>query len=246
MPKSKKKIYLKDESFDPIYHSINFDFLFRSRVLPGIFASLGIVLLVTQVILPLIFFKTHEKVTPEIAGSVLGVATGFNYFQFTELTPTDEDVSIETTKAMDINTPKFFYLSIPKLNIKNAVVETNAEDLGPKDKLGHYKHSALPGQKGNTFIYGHSVLPWFFNPKNYMTIFSTLDRLDTGDKIIITYNNVPITYRVEYEEIQKPADINPLAEFKPDYSNESTLTLMTCWPPGTKSKRFMIRAVRTD
>jgi LPXTG-site transpeptidase (sortase) family protein len=249
MPKFKPKVYIKDESFDPIYSSVNFEFLFRSRVLPGIIVSLGILLLGTQVIMPLIFFKTHEKVTPEIAASVLGVATGFNEFEFTELIPkgmSAQAIPGRENLLEETNEPKYFYLSIPKLRIENAIVETNSNNLSPVDRLGHYKGSALPGQTGNALIYGHSVLPWFYNPRNYKTIFSTLDKLALGDELIITYNNVESRYKVEYEEVEKPKNIDPLEEYKPSYLNTQTVTLMTCWPPGTKSKRYMVRAIKVE
>ncbi|NMB70019.1 hypothetical protein GYA27_02350 [candidate division WWE3 bacterium] len=37
--------------------------------------------------------------------------------------------------------------------------------------------------------------------------------------------------------------VQPLSEYKPRYLNESTITLMTCWPAGTRSKRMVVRAV---
>jgi LPXTG-site transpeptidase (sortase) family protein len=247
MPIFKRKVYIKDERFDPIYNAVNLDFYVRSRILPGIFTSLGILILGTQVIIPLIFFKTHEKVTPEVASSVLGIATGFNEFEFRELTPIQKDLT-ETNEIKEViaNIPKYFYVTVPKLGIKNAVVETNSKELSPKDRLGHYNNSAIPGTQGNAFIYGHSVLPWFYNPKNYKTIFSTLDKLKTGDEIIVSFNNVEYTYKIEYSEIQKPQDVNPLGEYKPPYLNAKTLTLMTCWPAGTKSKRYMVRAIMSE
>ena len=94
--------------------------------------------------------------------------------------------------------------------------------------------------QGNAFIYGHSVLPWFFNPKNYKTIFSTLGDLENGDEVLITYNNKQLKYRVEKKVVMAPEDVKPLDEWKPKYLNDSTISLMTCWPAGTKSKRLIV------
>ena len=237
-----KKIYIKDQSFDPIYKTVNPYFFFRSKILSGSLMALGFLILGTQVVLPLVFFKTQDQISKPIRSSVLGLATGFDDFEFSELKESDEPVKNKTEN----NIPKFFYLTVPKLGIKDAIVETNSVNLSPESSLGHYKGSALPGQIGNAFVYGHSVLPWFFNPNNYKTIFSTLENLQNGDEFELTYNNKTLRYKVEGKLILDPDKVNPLAEFKPKYLNESTITLMTCHPAGTRAKRLLVNAVLMD
>lgn len=241
MPYSYKKVYLKDDSFDPFYKSVNPKFFFKSRLLSGLLMALGFIVLGTQVIVPLVFFKTQNEVALPVRASVLGVATGFSDFNYNEL-ENDDEVKEPTQN----NLPQYFYLEVPKLGIKEAVVETNSTNYNPETSLGHYKGSAIPGQKGNSFIYGHSVLPWFFNPNNYKTIFSTLGDLGAGDKFYVYFNGQKLTYKVDYKELLAPSSVNPLAEFKPQYLNDSTMTLMTCWPAGTKAKRLLVRATLTD
>jgi LPXTG-site transpeptidase (sortase) family protein len=202
--------------------------------------ALGFLVLGTQVILPLVFFKTQDEVAKPFRSSVLGVATGFNDFEFNEL---EESAGI-IDKSQNI--PEFFYISIPKLQIEDALVETNSKNLSPETSLGHYNGSSLPGKPGNAFIYGHSVLPWFFNPNNYRTIFSTLGDLNKGDEIKIDYNNRVLTYKVESKEILSPDLVKPLENWKPKFLNESTLTLMTCWPAGTRTKRLLVKAILVD
>lgn len=236
MSKFKPKIYIKDESFDPIYNATDAHFFFRSRMIPGILLGLGMIVLITQVAFPLIFFKTHDKVTKPVASSVLGLASGFRDFEFKELNEGSGG------KQQSANIPEYFYMTIPKLGIKDAVVETNSLSLSPDDSLGHYNGSALPGQIGNAFIYGHSVLPWFYNPKNYKTIFSTINKLGTGDEILIKYNNQKFTYKVDDQRVMSVDEVKPLEEVKPAYLNESTMVLMTCWPAGTKAKRLLVNA----
>ncbi len=233
---TKQKIYIKDESFDPIYRSVNLPFYFKTRVLSGLLMAIGFLILGTQVVLPLVSFKTQDSITKPMENTVLGVATGFSNFDFKEL---EEN---KTEMVNEQNIPEFFSVSIPKLKIENALVKTDFTGASPEEFLGHYKGSALPGQKGNSFIYGHSVLPWFFNPKNYKTIFSTLGNLETGDNILITYNNKELKYVVENKVTLSPNDVDPLKNWKPDYLNDSTISLMTCWPAGTKTKRLIIEA----
>lgn len=128
-----------------------------------------------------------------------------------------------------------YFLSIPKLGINNALV-ISGNDL--KKSLIHYPGTVAPGRFGNTIIFGHSVLPQFFNPKNYLTIFSTLPTLRPKDEIFINYNDVTYKYVVEQMIEVLPDDISILAQRYDD----SYLTLITCVPPGTYLKRLIVRA----
>jgi sortase A len=239
--------YIKDESFDPIYKTYNRHFVLGPRLLPSALIFVGLGLFVWQVVLPFVYIKNNNADAKAVKGSVLGLASGFSDFNFDELQgygPAKDTVSSDRQeKNRDANIPQYFYLTIKKLRIEKALVETNADHLNPDEALGHYPNSALPGEPGNTFIFGHSVLPMFYNPKNYKTIFSTIDRLEAGDEIIVEYNNLKYKYLVESRQIKKPVDVDPLAEFKPKYLNEPTITLMTCYPAGSKVMRLLVRGV---
>jgi len=130
----------------------------------------------------------------------------------------------------------YYRLSIPKLRIEDALVAVNGVDL--KKSLVQYANTSLPGRFGNTVIFGHSVLPQFFNPKNYITIFSTLPTLSPEDEIIIAYDKVKYKYIVEKMIEVFPNDVSILAQRYDD----SYLTLITCVPPGTYLKRLIVRA----
>lgn len=245
-----KKIYIKDESFDPIFKEVSKGFYLKTKFLPTFLFLGGLFVFFTQVLLPLVVFTTQDETTEDINNkTVVGRAAGFYNFAFTELeSPKAEYIprknSDNNVIGMNItNVPEYFYISIPKLKIKDAKVETNAKTLSPDTALGHYPGTSLPGEVGNAFIFGHSVLPWFYNPNNYKTIFSTLDDLQPGDEFTVTYNNKELTYRVETKEERLPDEVNPLAEIKPKYLNESTMVLMTCSPAGTKLKRLLVNAV---
>ncbi|MFZ5424489.1 MAG: sortase [Patescibacteria group bacterium] len=204
----------------------------------------GLFIFVTQIVWPLVAFKTQDEISKPVSSSVLGIASGFSEFSFSEL---EREYSPVVSDVAEIaNVPEFFYLTVPKLGIKDALVQTNSPDLSPDDWLGHYIGSALPGEVGNTFIYGHSVLPFFYNPRNYKTIFSTLHTLNIGDTFTINYNNKELNYVVEEKKDLLPKDVYPLAEWKPRYLNESTVVLMTCSPPGTKLRRLLVQATLTN
>lgn len=132
----------------------------------------------------------------------------------------------------------FYTISIPKLKIENAIVSIGGEDLSKN--LVQYPGTALPGKNGNAVIFGHSILPIFYNPKNYMAIFSTLPTLKNGDDIFVEYDGV--SYKFKVEEIFEiyPTDIQILEQ----NNSDSFLTLVTCTPPGDprNPKRLIVRA----
>lgn len=146
----------------------------------------------------------------------------------------------EASKSKDFNSSKvsFYTISIPKLKIENAVVAIGGEDL--TKNLVQYPGTALPGKNGNAVIFGHSILPIFYNPKNYTSIFSTLPTLKEGDDIFIDYDGVSFKFRVEELFEIYPTDIQILEQNPTD----SFISLVTCVPPGDprNPKRLIVRA----
>lgn len=143
-------------------------------------------------------------------------------------------------KKEDFSSSKvsFYTLSIPKLKIQDASVAIGGEDLAKS--LIQYPGTALPGKRGNAVIFGHSVLPIFFNPKDYISIFSTLPTLKPGDEIDVSYDGISYVYRIEQMFEVLPTDIQVLEQDESD----SFLTLVTCVPPGDprKPRRLIVRA----
>lgn len=131
---------------------------------------------------------------------------------------------------------KEYVLSIPKLNIKDAVVKVGGEDLTAS--LVHYLPDSIPGEYGNSVIFGHSTLPALYNVKDYKTIFTYLPKLEKGDKIIATVNGTQYEYSVYDMFVVKPEHISVLEQRK----DGSYITLITCVPPGTYWNRLVVRA----
>lgn len=128
-----------------------------------------------------------------------------------------------------------YTLSIPKVGIDNATVTVGGEDL--TRSLIHFA-GPLPGNYGNPVIFGHSTLLWFYNPKDYKTIFSKLPELKINDTFTATVDNVSYRYKIYEMKIVSPDDLSVLDQ---DY-NSSSITLVTCVPPGTYLKRLVVRA----
>lgn len=132
----------------------------------------------------------------------------------------------------------FFTLSIPKLGIDNATVAVGGEDLS--ESLILFPGTALPGKRGNAVIFGHSILPLYYDPKDYLAIFSTIDRLEKGDEVYINYDGISYVYSVKDMFEVKPTDIEILEQ----NLDGSYLSLVTCSPMGHpfKPKRLIVRA----
>ena len=165
--------------------------------------------------------------------SVLGDNT--DYTQLSNWFTNDSAAGSGSHLTTNDNGAKYF-LTIPKLGIKDATVIIGSSDL--KSSLIQYPQTALPGQLGNTVVFGHSVLPQFFNPKSYLSIFATLHTLKIGDEIILNYDGSEYKYIIS-EMFEVKADDFSVLEQK---YNDKTLSLITCSPPGTYLRRLVVRA----
>lgn len=131
---------------------------------------------------------------------------------------------------------KDYYLSVPKLNIKDARVMVGGENLAIS--LIHYLPVTMPGENGNVVIFGHSTLPQLYNVKDYRSIFTYLPSLNKGDRVSTKVGDVSYEYEIYDMFVVKPDQISVL-----DQSYDSAnLTLITCVPPGTYWNRLVVRA----
>lgn len=217
------------------------------RIAAGISGISGIVILI-GVIYPIVSYNSiygknfSELVSPIsenpiVQTGVAGVTT--NTTQANDFTRAS-NWFVGGAKPSDFNSSKVehFTISIPALRIDHATVTIGGEDLN--ESIIQYPGTALPGRPGNTAIFGHSILPIFYNPKNYISIFSLLPTLKKGDEIDIEYDGVSYVYKVETMFEVMPTDIQVLDQ---DYS-DSFVTLVTCVPPGHPNdpKRLIVRA----
>lgn len=200
--------------------------------------GIGIFLLV-QVFMPLISYKLWEVtsynqnvvlISPNSeSSSIKGVSI--------ENVENDFPAFISVNQRQTPATFQEFTLSIPSIKIENAKVVVDTNNF--EQNLAHLPSSALPGEKGNVFITGHSSLPQLFKPGNYKAIFSNLPQVKKGEKIFMEVGGQRFEYIVQGLKIVDPKElwvINP-----PD--NEGRyLSLMTCVPPGLTLKRLIVLA----
>lgn len=196
--------------------------------------SIGIFLL-AQVILPIISFQLWEirqnqsnelLISPKKGKSaqILGVS-----IQNKDNFPAIISTLSRGTKAPYVE----FSLTIPALKIEKEKVWVDSNDLSKG--LTHLPGSALPGEKGNVFISGHSASSPLFGFKN--AIFGKLQNLKKGDKIIVEANNTKYVYQVGGLKVVDPSDLSVISA--PDPLNRF-ISLMTCVPPGLNFKRLVV------
>ncbi|MDO8241195.1 MAG: sortase [Candidatus Moranbacteria bacterium] len=107
--------------------------------------------------------------------------------------------------------------------------------------VSHFFKTAAPGQNGNAVISGHSS-NYIWAKGNFNHIFKNLNDLEQGDTIIVRsmQKNGKIIvnrYAVGDKFVTVPDDERIFAE-----TQNSSLTLSTCWPLGTNFKRLIVKA----
>lgn len=136
-----------------------------------------------------------------------------------------------------------FGIVIEKINA-NAKVVAN---VNPADEREYFSAltkgvaqalgSTSPGEKGNLYLFSHSTdAPW--NIIRFNAIFYLLRELESGDRVIIFYQNRRYDYIVFDKVIAAPNDVSYLT----NKYDTPVLTLQTCDPPGTLLNRLVVRA----
>lgn len=137
-----------------------------------------------------------------------------------------------------------FGIVIPKINANSKVVKnvnpfnSSEYQVALTKGVAHAKGSAYPGQFGNVFLFSHSSVN-FYEASKYNSVFYLLSKLNKGDDIYIFYNKTKLKYKIVGKKTVSPNDVSYLAA---NNSKKHTLTLMTCWPPGTTLNRLIIVA----
>jgi sortase A len=124
-------------------------------------------------------------------------------------------------------------MSIPRIGVKYTFLQGTDEDTltrGP----GHYDGTAMPGQGTTVGVAGHRT--------TYEAPFRNIDRLKTGDPIVLTMPYGTFTYQVTGHRIVQPSDTSVLRP-----AGHDKLVLTACWPLYSAAKRIAVsaRLVRT-
>lgn len=151
--------------------------------------------------------------------------------------------------VVDLEYANTMYLTIEDIGIEHIQISPNVESSDEKiynqylkDGLAHFRGTPLPGDGGNTFVYGHSAVESFFNAHKNLpeTIFSRLDNVDIGQTVDVEKDGEILEYTVRNKKIVDPDDFSIMQA----QGDKETLTMMTCWPLGIGTKRLIVVAER--
>jgi LPXTG-site transpeptidase (sortase) family protein len=162
-------------------------------------------------------------------------------YTYDPITNNRKEIVIDSLYSKDM------YINIESVGIENIVLMPNIEstdervyDQYLKRGVAHFKGTPLPGDGGNSFIYGHSSVETFFAKHQNLpeTIFTRLEGIDVGDDVYITRDSTQLHYIVRKKKIVEPTDFSILSS----QGDKETITLMTCWPLGIGTKRLVVVA----
>ena len=134
----------------------------------------------------------------------------------------------------------FALLHIPRFgrDFARPVVEgTDPDEL--EEGVGHYPHTALPGQQGNFAVAGHRV--------GRGSPFLDLDTMRAGDPVVVETADTWFVYRVTAVAIVRPTDLTVVAPTPggpPDgAATGAYLTMTTCNPKFSSRERLVVHAL---
>lgn len=134
----------------------------------------------------------------------------------------------DPNKELDLIEGILGRINIPAISSDLLLIEgSSSKQL--KWGAGHVTGTAMPGEAGNCAIAAH---------RNYTfgTYFSRLNELKAGDEIDIDYNGKTYKYRVTDSFVVNPDEVWVLGK-----TEKPIITLITCHPRGSGTKRLIVR-----
>jgi sortase A len=123
-------------------------------------------------------------------------------------------------------------MQIPAISVDASVVQGDGwEQL--KKGIGQHIGTSDPGQTGNMVVSAHNDV--------FGETFRDLDKLKSGDQIVVYTAARAYTYVVASSEIVDPTRVDVM-----DATSSPTLTLISCYPYRVDNKRIVITASLQD
>lgn len=161
--------------------------------------------------------------------------------KITPPTPSPTRPAKNYKRRIDKNAYKNGKIKITRIGVEAPIVFVNSTkylDYYHKYGVVHYPKTSTPGKGGAMLLSGHSSGPPNVRGK-YDYVFSKLNSLRPGDKVTIYYEGTTYKYRIFRKEIVWPKE----AKLR-EYKRRETISLLSCWPVGTNSRRIIVEAQR--
>lgn len=188
----------------------------------------------------LFWYKTDYKAEPYIDQSI-----GQNLESASKEKENNQQVVVKEPEKPKIVLPEMTEneIKIPSLNIIAPIswrVNNVPSEVSKALENGVIQISgtSLPGEQGNVYITGHSS-NYVWAKGNYGNIFATINNLSAGEQVYIKFNNTTYVYKVTDQKTVFPTDLSIM-----NTTEDSRLTLVTCWPVGTSLKRLVVLATQ--
>ena len=205
-----------------------------TKIIPLTFLLVGVFLLM-QILMPIISFQLWA-VGQKYQNGILISPNSSEESKILGISIQNKDnfpIFISSVKRDTLATYNQFSITIPSLKINKEKVLVDSNDLSKN--FAHLPGSALPGEKGNVFISGHSALSQLFSLKS--AVFASLPNLKKGMEIDIEAAGVNYRYEVVSIKIVDPKDVSII---NPPNTQGRYISLMTCFPPGLNFKRLVV------
>lgn len=125
------------------------------------------------------------------------------------------------------------FINIPRLNLEQTIVQ-GADWEALKQGVGQVINGARPGdQTGNVVLAAHNDI--------YGELFRELDQLQPGDQFTVRTESNVYTYVVTGTDIVEPTAVEVMAN-----QGLPTATLISCYPYGVNTHRYIVFAERLD
>lgn len=120
-------------------------------------------------------------------------------------------------------------IQIPAIKVDAPVVQGDGWDQLKKG-VGQHIGTANPGKPGNAVLSSHNDV--------FGEIFRDLDKLKTGDEIVLFTNARQYVYTITDTQIVEPTQTDVMAD-----TSKATVTLISCYPYMVDDQRIVVTAV---
>lgn len=139
-------------------------------------------------------------------------------------------VNVHATAVVpvDSDAERIIRIGIAAINVDAPVVQGDDWEA-LKTGVGLNSSSGVPGKSGNVILSGHNDI--------FGQVFRELDRLVPGDEIVLLTEKNAYTYTVTGTQIVQPSQVEVMRQ-----TEESTLTLISCYPYLVDTQRIVVSA----
>ena len=139
-------------------------------------------------------------------------------------------VSVRATAIppVDSGTGRVIRIGISAIGVDAPVVQGDDWEA-LKTGVGLNASSGVPGKPGNVILSGHNDI--------FGQVFRELDRLKPGDEIMLLTEKNAYTYLVTGTQVVQPSQVEVMRQ-----TEDSTLTLISCYPYLVDTQRIVVSA----